>query len=190
MQKQEILNVKRKKNAKKDKAPGDGEFLVTFIPLPGLRLCKSNSSKVGNFRDPLDCPRLLGAWASSRREGTRGRSALTMASEPWPPSDVGKRTSRTESLEILPRTMSPPSTRSRPRRRLRRRPGARREGQSPARRTLIGRTAATENLAGPEWQAGFRAPRDARAVPAASATPCCHARRWRGFALGRGGPET
>ena len=113
-----------------------------------------------------------------------------MASEPWPPSDVGKRTSRTESLEILPRTMSPPSTRSWLRRRLRRRPCARREVQSPARRTLIGRTAATENLAGPEWQAGFRAPRDARAVPAASATPCCHARRWRGFALGRGGPET
>ena len=30
---------------------------------------------------------------------------LTMASEPWPPSDVGKRTSWTESRETLPCTM-------------------------------------------------------------------------------------
>ena len=39
-----------------------------------------------------------------RLAGTRGLSALTMTSEPWAAGDVGKRTSPTESREILPRT--------------------------------------------------------------------------------------
>ena len=49
-------------------------------------------------------PRPKRALASMRLAGTRGLSALTMTSEPWAAGDVGKRTSPTESREILPRT--------------------------------------------------------------------------------------
>lgn len=82
--------------------------------------------------------------ASEGREGTGGQAALTIASEPWPPSDVGKRTSRTESREILPRTMSS-APRGLPTLRdtlcTEARARAHAHVQSPARWTLIGRAA-------------------------------------------------
>lgn len=86
-------------------------FLDIFSPLLSFLLYKTLTT----FGSTPGLARLLPAkraLALARREGTR-RSALTMASEPWPPSDVGKRTSRTESRKILPHTMSPGALESR-----------------------------------------------------------------------------
>lgn len=104
-----------------------------------------------------------------------------MASEPWPPSDVGKRTSRTESPEILPRTMSPHALQP---------PAPPDLGRGPCARVRVGGDPGTPGADWPrgpgawparelgrlEVQGRLLAPRDASVVAAefqSSAGRCC-----------------
>lgn len=141
-----VKRQQRKNKARGEKSPGVVEsFWLLLFPFPGLPLLQKQRFQSGEPPRSAGLPAPTWAWKSAPQEAPGCHSALTMASEPWPPSDVGKRTSRTESLEILPRTMSP-RTRSCPGLHLRSGLGARWEGQSPAPRALIGRVAAPRNL--------------------------------------------
>lgn len=96
---QEILNSRKKKSRRVEC------FWIFFVPFSA-----SSSTKLLQRLEALqDLPgsaRLSGLWHRRGRRAPEGQH-LPWRLEPWPPSDVGKRTSRTESREILPNTMSP-----------------------------------------------------------------------------------